>query len=78
MLCYIGAAVLFFTDHPKLSLLPLYFGVILLIFSYTRISEQIGHTTVWPVIQIILSVLAIVMAFVSKKANPKYIKVKVQ
>ncbi len=83
MLCYIGAAVLFVFDHPKLSLLPSIPGFMIFLVLYMAVRDGVDRAmtagiTVWPAIQWILAVLVIVMAVVSKRVHPKSRKEKIR
>ncbi len=75
--CYIAAAVLFYTDHPKLVLLPAIIALLLTKITNSGMggySENGGYMTFWPAVQLLCNVLLIIFAAITKKADPKYIK----
>ncbi len=72
--CYIAAAVLFYTDHPKLVLLP---AIIALLPAWTADawingdSQTSSYMTFWLMVQYLCILLLIIFAAITKKANPK-------
>ncbi len=78
--CYIAAAVLFYTDHPKLVLLPAIIALLPAWIADASIhpiviggggSQTSGYMTFWLMVQYLCILLLIIFAAITKKANPK-------
>ncbi len=77
--CYIAAAVLFYTDHPKLVLLPAIIALLPAWIADASIhptvigggSQTSSYMTFWLMVQYLCILLLIIFAAITKKANPK-------
>ncbi len=76
---FLLAAVFFFTDHPKLSLLGSILGLFASFAITVSAAESSGSgssVTLWAVITILCALALIVFAFIIRKANPRRAKGK--
>ena len=74
LLSFLLAAVFFFKDHPKLSLLGSILGLIgsfAITMSAAESSGSGSSVTLWAVITIVCALALIVFAFIIRKANPR-------
>ena len=77
--CFVLTAVFFLTDHPKLSLIgsiPATIAAGLLCSILSDYSSNEGYMTAFPYVALGCSAMLIIMAIITKKANPKHTKEK--